>query len=114
MMVVRDLSYHVVLFPVLSPFCFSSFSVLASLLLFNRIIYNLVFTNKPKSFQNTIGISRELSDFQEMVLKSMKTTFPKATRKVLYYRDMKKVYGLSFNADLKNSLKTIDPLSLKL
>ena len=75
---------------------------------------DLIIANKPKSFQNTIGISRELSDFQEMVLKSMKTTFPKATRKVLYYRDMKKVYGLSFNADLKNSLKTIDPLSLKL
>ena len=43
MMVVRDLSYHVVLFPTLSPFCFSSFSVLASLLLFHRIICNLVF-----------------------------------------------------------------------
>ena len=43
MMVVRDQSYHVVLFPTLSPFCFSSFSVLASLLLFHRIICNLVF-----------------------------------------------------------------------
>ena len=39
----RDLSYHVVLFPALSPFCFSSFSVLASLLIFHRIICNLVF-----------------------------------------------------------------------
>ena len=39
MMGVEDLSCHVVLFPTLSPFCFSSFSVLASLLLFNRIIF---------------------------------------------------------------------------
>ena len=43
MMGVGDLSCHVVLFPTLSPFCFSSFSVLASLLLFHRIVCNLVF-----------------------------------------------------------------------
>ena len=43
MMVVRDLSYHVVLFPTLSPVCFSSFSVVASLLLFHLFICNLVF-----------------------------------------------------------------------
>ena len=38
----------------------------------------------------------------------MKTTFPKAAPKVMTYRDMKKLDGPSFKADLKNSLKNVD------
>ena len=76
-MVVRDLSYHVVLFPKLSPFCFSSFSVLASLLLFHRIICNLVFeyiylglicsfdeVPLEAGFPNFCDISRQLSIYR--------------------------------------------------
>ena len=48
-----------------------------------------------------------LSDVHEMVLTSMKTTFPKAAPKVMTYRDVKKVDGPSFKADLKNSLKNV-------
>ena len=87
------------------PTCFKSDT--------NPSAIDLIITNKPKSFQNTIGISTGLSDFHEMVLTSMKTTFPKAAPKVMYYRDMKKLDGPSFKADLKNSLNNIDPLKFQ-
>ena len=41
----------------------------------NPSTLDLIITNKPKSFQNTVGISTGLSDFHRMVLTSMKTTF---------------------------------------
>ena len=46
------------------PTCFKSDT--------NPSAIDLIITNKPKSFQNTIGISMGLSDFHEMVLTSMK------------------------------------------
>ena len=53
----------------------------------NPSTIDLVITNKPKSFQNTIGFSTGLSDFHKMVLTTMKTTFPKAAIKTITYRD---------------------------
>ena len=79
----------------------------------NPSAIDLIITNKPKSFQNNTGISTGLSDFQELVLTSMNTTFPKAAPNVMYYRDMKKLDGTSYKADLKNSLKNIDPLNFQ-
>ena len=49
----------------------------------NPSTIDLVITNKPKSFQNTIGISTGLSDFHKMILTTMKTTFPKAAPKTI-------------------------------
>ena len=55
----------------------------------NPSTIDLIITNKPKSFQNTIGVSTGISDFHKMVLTSMKTTFPKAVPKEIIYRDIK-------------------------
>ena len=49
----------------------------------NPSVVDLINTNKQKSFQNTIGIHTGLSDFREMVLRSMNTTFSKAVPKVM-------------------------------
>ena len=57
------------------PTCFKSDT--------NRSAIDLIITSKPKSFQNTTGISTGLSDFHEIVLTSMKTTFPNAAPKVM-------------------------------
>ena len=46
----RDLSYHVVLFPTLSPVCFSSLSVQASLLLF--VLFAISSLNKYRKIPN--------------------------------------------------------------
>ena len=41
-------------------------------------VIDLIITNKPKSFQNTIGISTGLSDFHEMVLHIYENNLPKS------------------------------------
>ena len=69
----------------------------------NPSTIDLVITNKPKSFQNTIGISTGLSDFHKMILTTMKTTFPKAAPKTITYRDMKKLDKTAFKFDLKEN-----------
>ena len=57
----------------------------------NPSTIDLVIINKPKSFQNTIGISTGLSDFHKMILTTMKITFPNAVPKSITYKDMKKL-----------------------
>ena len=48
----------------------------------NSSTIDLIITNKPKSFQNTVGFSTGLSDFHKMILRSMKTTFDKSATKI--------------------------------
>ena len=74
----------------------------------NPSTIDLIITNKPKSFQNTIGVSTGISDFHKMVLTSMKTTFPKAVPKEFIYRDMKNFDKNAFKRDLKEKLKQTD------
>ena len=74
----------------------------------NPSTIDLIITNKPKSFQNTIGVSTGISDFHKMVLTSMKTTFPKAVPKEIVYRDMKNFDKKAFKRDLKENLKKAD------
>ena len=74
----------------------------------NPSTIDLIITNKPKSFQNTVGMSTGLSDFHKMILTSMKSTFEKSAPKILIYRDMKQFDNLAFKRDLKESLKKVD------
>ena len=67
----------------------------------NPSTIDLIITNKPKSFQNTIGVFTGISDFHKMVLTSMKTTFPKAVPKEITYRDMKNLDKKPLNVILK-------------
>ena len=67
----------------------------------NPSTIDLIITNKPKSFQNTTGVSTGISDFHKMVLTSMKTTFSKAVPKETIYRDIKNLDRKAFKRDLK-------------
>ena len=65
-------------------------------------------TNTPLSFQNTITVETGLSDFHKMAVTVMKTTFPKAQPKVIYYRDYKNFDLAKFRAELREELKKTD------
>ena len=80
------------------PTCFKSNT--------NQSVIDFIIANKQKSFHSTTGISTGLANFHEMVLTSMKTTFPKAAPKVMTYRD--RLDRPSFKTDFKNSLKHVD------
>ena len=67
----------------------------------NLSAIDLIITNKAKSFQNTIAMSTGISDFQKIVLTSMKTNFQKAVPKEFIYRDMKNLDKNAFKRDLK-------------
>ena len=67
----------------------------------NPSTIDLIITNKPKSFRNTVGISTRLSDFHKMVLASMKTNFEKSAPKTLIYSDIRQFNKVAFKRDLK-------------
>ena len=72
---------------------------------------DLIITNKHRSFQNTIGVSTGLSDFHKMVMTSMKTTFQKASPKVIVYRDLKSFDKKAFKLELAQKLASTDSTS---
>ena len=55
----------------------------------NPSCIDLILTNSWGSFQNTNVISSGLSDCHKLVLSVIKTTFPKAKPRQLFYRDFK-------------------------
>ena len=71
----------------------------------NPSYIDLFLTNTPPSFQNTIAVETGLSDFHKMVVTVMKTTFPKAQPKIVYYRDYKNFDLPKFRAELRDELK---------
>ena len=79
------------------PTCFKSLT--------NPSCIDIFLTNSPSSFQNTSTIVTGLSDFHRMVVTVMKTTFPKAKPKIVYYRDYKKFNLQDFRRELRNELK---------
>ena len=71
----------------------------------NPSCIDLFLTNSPQSFQNTGTITTGLSDFHKLVVTVMKTTFPKAKPKTIYYRDYKKFNLQEFRRELRTELK---------
>ena len=65
---------------------------------------DLILTNSYGSFQNTNIISSGLSDCHKLVLSVIKTTFPKAKPKQIFYRDFKNFEETIFKDDLKRCL----------
>ena len=71
----------------------------------NPSCIDLFLTNSPLSFQNTTTVTTGLSDFHKMVVTVMKTTFPKAQPRIVYYRaGIKDLEG--FRQELRNELRT--------
>ena len=79
------------------PTCFKSLD--------NPSCIDLFLTNSPQSFLKTSTITTGLSDFHRMVVTVMKTTFPKAEPKIVYYRDYKKFDLLVFRRELRDELR---------
>ena len=73
----------------------------------NPSCIDLFLTNCPLSFQNTTTVATGLSDFHKMVVTVMKTTFPKAEPKIIYYRDYKNFDLYNFRTDLRQELSKI-------
>ena len=70
----------------------------------NPSCIDLFLTNSPSTFQNTTTVTTGLSDFHKMVVTVMKTTFPKAQPKIVYYRDYKNFDIYNFRTDLRARL----------
>ena len=79
------------------PTCFKSLT--------NPSCIDLFLTNSPLSFQSTTAITTGLSDFHKLVVTVMKTTFPKAEPKIIYYRDYKKFNLQDFRRELRSELR---------
>ena len=74
----------------------------------NPSCIDLFLTNSAPSFQHTTTVTTGLSDFHKMVVTVMKTTFPKAQPKIVYYRDNKNFDLYAFRTDLRTHLSRIN------
>ena len=61
---------------------------------------DLIFTNCPRSFQNSCAIETGLSDFHKLVVTVMKTTYKKSQPKKISYRSYKYFNNESFTEEL--------------
>ena len=74
----------------------------------NPSCIDLFITNISGSFQNTATLASGLSDCHKMILTVLKTTFPKAKRKEIIYRNYKN-YDLNiFKNDLRKNIESVD------
>ena len=71
----------------------------------NPSCIDLLLTNSFPCFQHTTTVETGLSDFHKMSVTVMKTTFPKAQPKIIYYRDYKNFDLSEFRAELRHELK---------
>ena len=70
----------------------------------NPSCIDLLLTNSHQSFLDTTTVATGLSDFHNMAVTVMKTTFPKAKPKVIQYRDYKAFVLSDFRTELRNKL----------
>ena len=70
----------------------------------NPSLIDLILTNKPKSFQNTVNVESGLSDFHKMTVTVMKCEYKKQPAKVIVYRDFKNYSNDKFRYDLEATL----------
>ena len=76
--------------------CFKSLS--------NPSCIDLIITNKPGCFQNTITTSIGLSDCHKFVTTILKASFKKALPKEIFYRDYKNFHNEKFKKELQAKL----------
>ena len=74
----------------------------------NPSCIDLLITNSSCSFQNTITLASGLSDCHKMILTILKTTFPKAKRKEIIYRNYKNFDFKIFKNDLRKNIESVD------
>ena len=67
---------------------------------------DLFVTNSGNIFQNTTTVSTGLSDLHKMIIKVLKTTFPKAKPRIVPYRDFSKYNVDNLTEELKINLES--------
>ena len=72
----------------------------------NRSCIDFIITNSPNSFQNTSTFSTGLSDFHQLVVTVLKTSFIKTAPEEIHYRDYKKFNADDFKTGMKQNLAT--------
>ena len=82
------------------PTCFKSVQ--------NPSCIDLILTNKPRNFQNSMVLDIGLSDFHMLTVTVLKTSFRKKPPKVIMYRDYKRYSHSDFHNELNTLLTGID------
>ena len=65
---------------------------------------DLIITNRPKSFQNSVTVETGLLDFRKMTLTVMKVFYKKQKTNIVTYRNYKHCSNEVFMLDVKNSI----------
>ena len=65
---------------------------------------DLIITNRPKSFQNSVTVETGLSDFHKMTLTVMKVFYKKQKTNIVMHRNYKHFSNEAFMLDVKNSI----------
>ena len=65
---------------------------------------DLIITNRPKSFQNSVTVETGLSDFQKMRLTVMKVFYKKQKTNIVTHWNYKHFSNEAFMVDVKNSI----------
>ena len=71
----------------------------------NPRLIDLIITNRPKMFQNTINVETGLSDFHMMTVTVLKTSYKKCKPKLISYRDYKHFSNDNFRHELMPLLR---------
>ena len=74
----------------------------------NPSCVDLMLTNKPMCFQNTVTLETGLSDFHKMTLTVMKYYFKKQEPIIVNYRDYKKISNDIFQQEVLSELQHRD------
>ena len=70
----------------------------------NPSCIDVMLTNHPRSFQNSLGTDTDLSDFHRLTVTVMKAYPPKLCQKLVNYRDFKKFSNVTFRDELLTNL----------
>ena len=73
---------------------------------------DIMLTNKKLSFQNSLTIETDLSDFHKMTITVLKKYFKKKDPITITYRDLISFDGLKFREDVRNQLEQIGKLTI--
>ena len=70
---------------------------------------DLIITNRPKSFQNSVTLEIELSDFHKMTLTALKVFYEKQKPAIITYCSYKNFSNEVFMADFQNRISQVTP-----
>ena len=80
----------------------------------NPSCIDLLITDSPNSFQHTTTVAVGISDFHNMAVTVLKTTFPKAPPKIITYRDYKNFIMADFRKELRAKIRETPDLNYNL